>query len=87
MITRSLQDDSRFINAAKLLGEDENLTCLLKDVLEEFICYLYGQKELISINDARYKIFTRSKKVPDPQKLPPTQEALYTSTKGKLPVL
>jgi len=72
-----LQDNDRFIDAANLLGEQEDLSTLVKEELEECVCRLYGIQNEVSINEARYKLFTRSKKIPDPQKLPPTKDALY----------
>ena len=63
-----LKEDERFIDAAKLLGECIHLSTTTKEVLEEFVCRLYGMKTETNINNARYKLFTASKKIPDPQK-------------------
>ena len=39
-----LQADERFIDAAALLGENEHLTPVVKEVLEEFVCRFCGVK-------------------------------------------
>ena len=54
--------DERFVNAAALLGESLDLSDDVV-VLEELFCSLYGLKEEISINEARYRLFTNRKKV------------------------
>ena len=63
-----LLSDDRFVDVAKLLGEDTELSLSVREVLEEFICHLYGIKYESDINLARYKLFTKSKKVPDPKR-------------------
>ena len=72
-----LQTDQRFLDAACLLGEEENPSETVTEVLEEYVCHLYGNKKETSINTTRYKFFSTKKKLPDPQKLPPTKDALY----------
>ena len=49
----------------------------MKDILEGYVCRLYGIKDVSSMNEARYKLFSKGKKIPDPQRLPPTRDALY----------
>ena len=56
--------------------EHEILSQTTRDVLEEYVCSLYGFKNEKDINVVRYKIFTNGKKLPDPQRLPPTSDAL-----------
>ena len=72
-----LQTDERFLDAASLLGENEHLTPIVKELLEEFVCRLYGVKKVTEINEARYTLFTKVKKIPEPHKLPPTKDALH----------
>ena len=42
----------------------------------EFVCCLYGAKGIKSLNEARYQMFCGKKKMPEPQKLPPTKDCL-----------
>ena len=56
---KALKEDERFMDAAKLLGESIYLSTTVKEVLEEFVCRMYGMKTEINTNNARYKIFTR----------------------------
>ena len=55
--------DERFVNAAVLLGESLDLSDNVVDVLEDLICSFYGLREESSINEARYRLFTKRKKV------------------------
>ena len=68
--------NEQFIDAAMEIGEHQNLEDKTLKVLEEFVCKLYGVKNVNNIDSARYILFTRSKKIPDPEYLPPTQDAL-----------
>ena len=45
------------------------------------MCKLYGVKNETDINRARYKLFTNRTKLPEPQKLPPTKDALILHLK------
>ena len=71
-----LQANDKFQDAFKLIGEERQLSQTTKDVLEEFVCCLYGMEKETSINEARYQIFSKSKSIPDPERLPPTRDAL-----------
>ena len=71
-----LQSDDRFIDALSLLGEEEELRSVAAEVLEEYVCVIYGLKNESNVNKARYKLFSSKKKLPEPQKLPPTKDAL-----------
>ena len=74
---KAICSDDRFLSAAALLGETEDLDPNVADVLEELFCNLYGVKDEIDINEARYRLFCERKKVPEPHRLPPTKDALY----------
>ena len=49
-------------------------------LLEEYVCRLYGNSTVDDINEVRYRKFLANR-VPDPRKLPPTQDALYLHIK------
>ena len=70
------KSDQRFIDAAALFGEEENLCQLVKHLLEELVCRLY-RVPTEDVDDARYKVFIKGKSTPDPRKLPPTRDALH----------
>ena len=72
------ESDDRFID---LLGEEATLSATVLEVLEEYVCKLYGVKNETDINRARYKLFTNRTKLPEPQKLPPTKDALILHLK------
>ena len=42
----------------------------------QIVCRLYGLSKVNKVNDARYHLFTDKKKMPDPQKLPPSCNSL-----------
>ena len=55
--------DERYYNAASILGESETINDTVVDVLEELFCDVYGAKDEIDINSARYMLFSKLKKV------------------------
>ena len=59
---KAISKYERFVNPAALLAQRLDLSDVV-DVLEELFCSLYGLNEEISINQARYRIFTKRKKV------------------------
>ena len=52
------------------------MSATIVEILEEYVCELYGVRKETDINKARYKLFTNRTKLPEPQKLPPTKDAL-----------
>ena len=48
-----LQTNQRFLDEACLLGEEENPSETVTEVLEEYVCHLYGNKKETSINTTR----------------------------------
>ena len=60
---KAVWKDERFVNGAALLSESLDLSDNVVDILEELLCSLYGLKEEISTNEARYRLFTIRKKV------------------------
>ena len=68
--------EESFLDAAGLLGDDETVTENVFEILEELFCRLYGFKNQVNINHCRYEAITRKKKMPDPEKIPPTRDAL-----------
>ena len=57
----TITSDERYIDAAVSLGEHETLSQPVKEVLEEYVCRLYGEKNEVCINKACYNIFTSRK--------------------------
>ena len=48
-----LMSDERFVDAAKLLGESDEVSNDVEEIIEEYVCRLYGSS-LQSVNEARY---------------------------------
>jgi len=70
-----LLENSEFVDAFKALGSKcFDLTDDTFEGLEKFVCHLYGQKSVTTVNDARYNMF-RVKYTPDAC-LPPNQDCL-----------
>ena len=59
----------------RLLGNSFTFEASLFPKLESFVCQLYGLK-CANANDGRYMKFCSNQKAPEPQKLPPTRDAL-----------
>ena len=55
---------------------DQKLTKACENIIEGFVCSLYDVKGINSVNEAHYQIFCGKKKLPEPQKLPPTKDRL-----------
>ena len=55
--------DEKCYNAASILGESETINDTVVDILEELFCDVYGAKDEIDINSARYMLFSKLKKV------------------------
>ena len=72
---KTLKTDDRFIDAVCSIGEELDLSADVSEVLEEYVCQLYGEKNERVINNCRFKIFAK-KKIPTPERLPPTKDAL-----------
>ena len=72
----TLSKKEEYVEAMRLLGEslqiNENLFC----TIERMVCHLYGMPEEHDIDNARYKIFCRSK-TPEPYQLPPTKDDCF----------
>ena len=73
---KTVRSDERFLTAASLLGENDEIPDTVVNVLEEFVCKLYGAKQEHNIDKVRLMKLTESKKLPEPQRLPPTKDAL-----------
>ena len=71
-----LQSNERFIDAVSLLGKQEYVSNPVAENVEEYVCALYGINNEPNIYKARYRLFTRKKRLPDPQKLPPMKDTL-----------
>ena len=68
------------VEAMRLLGESLQITESLFCTIERMVCHLYGMPEEHDIDNARYKMFCRSK-TPEPYQLPPTKDELLQHIK------
>eukprot|EP00794_Sanderia_malayensis_P014792 gene14792-16327_t len=80
-----LKKDERFQYVFGVIGDDFEFDGDLFEIIQEFVCTLYGLKSLSDVNEARYKKFCSSKrKIPEPQQLPPTSDELLQHCKRVL---
>ncbi|XP_030848031.1 uncharacterized protein LOC115918836 [Strongylocentrotus purpuratus] len=68
-----MSQTTKFIKAFQELGKAFTLTDDLVSTLEEFVCKLYGMKEISKVNEARYAFFSMATRQED---MPPNKDAL-----------
>lgn len=78
---RIVSENKRFAEAFASLGNGFVFESSLFKLFEEFICHLYGMKNCSSVDEARYQNYFSEKNTPEPQQLPPTQDALLCHLK------
>ena len=72
-----LKDNPKYVRAFMLLGRSWDVDDELFDVLEEFVCDLYGKKgRLSSVNLLRYQLHCAKGGNVEPELLPPCQSSL-----------
>ena len=75
----TMKSDPLFLNAFKILGVNWDIDDETLNILENYVCNLYGRKYESTVNEARYKIFKdtyeKKKNIPDLSLLPPCQES------------
>ena len=76
-----LKGSQEYIKIFKEIGTNFTFNNERLNVIEKFVCELYGIKNCTSTNKARYKKFCSSKKILEPQQLPPTSNALLCHMK------
>ena len=68
--------------AFKRIGDTFDFNAKHFSTVEEFVCLLYGAKGCTDVNEARYiKFFSSKNGSAEPQKLPPTRDALLQHCK------
>ena len=68
--------EETYLKAAGFLGTSMEIDEYVLNTLEEMFCRLYGYKKDGNINECRYKAILKKKKLPNPEKVPPTQDSL-----------
>lgn len=71
-----LKGSSRYVNAFMALGDSWIIDDGLFDVLEEFVCDLYGKKTSSSVNLLRYQLHCAKGGSVEPELLPPCRSSL-----------
>lgn len=75
-----VKDSQDFLNAFCGLGRADSVDENTRAILEKYVCVMYGEKQLSSVDDARRKIFwrnfTKDQKVTDLSLLPPCKSSL-----------
>ena len=75
-----LRKSKEYLHTFARFGDSFRFDADLFELIEKFVCCLYGSKQR-NTDDARYEKFLTGKKCPDPQKLPPTRDALLCHCK------
>lgn len=70
------QGDTAYQSAFAMLGESWNISDSILDIIEKFVCEVYGQKECADSNLARYNCF-RIGLYLDGSSLPPNKDSLH----------
>lgn len=76
-----LKKHPEFIPTLSLIGRRFTLDATIFPAIESFVCHLYGLGQCSNTDTARYKKLCSKKKCPEPQKLPPTRDALLCHLK------
>ena len=76
-IFKHIHSNEDFTIATALRGATERFSWGIKEVLERIICVLFKAKDEVNVNNARYMLFSKSKKAPPPASLPPAKDASY----------
>lgn len=78
---KAMLKSENFISAFKRIGNSFIFDTKDFAVIEEFVCSLYGAKQCKDVNEARYAKFCSTVRATEPQKLPPTRDALLCHCK------
>jgi hypothetical protein len=77
---RIVKDSQDFLNAFRSLGSADSVDENTRAILEKYVCVMYGEKQISSVDDARRKIFwknfAKDHKVTDLSLLPPCKSSL-----------
>ena len=74
---RLLKESELYQETFSKLGDSFTLDASLFSVIERFVCEMYSIRSCLTMDDARYVKFCSSKTaIPEPQRLPPTSDAL-----------
>ena len=65
-----------FINLFKRIGNHFHYDASTFNGIEKFVCNLYAVSQCTDVNEARYVKFCAKEKATEPQRLPPTRDAL-----------
>ena len=83
MCWKIIEKNPRFRSAFESLGMAWKLSPAVYEMLEEYVCYLYGFRKK-NVNEVRYQIFRRKysneNKITDLALLPPCHDVLYYHT-------
>ena len=75
-------ESSKIRKAFKRIGDSFDFNAKYFPVIESFVCQMYGVKTCENVNEARYlKFFSSKSGSTEPQKLPPTRDALLLHCK------
>lgn len=70
-----LKNNEEYQRTFQLLGDSFTFDASLFPILEKFVCQLYGLKSH-NTDEARFEKFCAKDRAPEPERLPPTRDAL-----------
>ena len=73
---KTMVESDEFVHAFGKIGEHFDFNAEYFSTIEKFVCTLYGATQCRDVNEARYVKFCSSAKATEPEKLPPTRDAL-----------
>ena len=72
---KQMKEDTDSVNELTKLGDNYEVGKDLLKALEIFVCKLYGNKDVTSVNEIRYSMFKQAKKVEN--NMPPNCDSLH----------
>ena len=69
------RDEEKYFEGFESLGNELDVSDQVISILEKYVCHLYGQPKISSVNEARYQMFRLGKC--SEESLPPNSDSLH----------
>ena len=69
------RDEEKYFEGFESLGNELDVSGQVISILEKYVCHLYGQPKISSVNEARYQMFRLGKC--SEESLPPNSDSLH----------
>ena len=76
-----MADSNEFVELFKRIGDHFEYDATTFSGIEKFVCQMYASPQCNDVNEARYIKFCTKQKATEPQRLPPTRDALLLHCK------